>query len=151
MPMKHLLVVFHSQSGRTAALAQAVVEGAGNEVDVRVLQAASAGLADLLWADGLLIGTPENFGALSGLVKDFFDRTYYPAEGLTVGKPWALFVSAGNDGSGAVRQTERIALGYGWVKVSEAVIVKGEVSDEGLARCRELGQLMAAGLELGLL
>lgn len=151
--MKRLLLVFHSQSGHTAQLAQAVAEGAAalsDEVELRVRRAAEAGIDDLLWAEGLLLGTPENLGYLSGLMKDFLDRTYYPAEGKTIGLPWAMFVSAGNDGSGAVRALERIALGYRWQKVAEPVIVLGEPDAAGLSRCSDLGQTLAAGLALGL-
>lgn len=151
--MKRLLLVFHSQSGRTAQLAEAVARGAAafaDEVDLRVLRAPDAGIADLLWAEGLLLGTPENFGHLSGLMKDFLDRTYYPAEGKTIGLPWAMFVSAGNDGSGAVTALERIALGYQWKKAAAAVIVKGEPDAAALSRCSDLGQTLAAGLALGL-
>lgn len=150
--MKHLLIVWHSQSGRTQRLLDAVTEGAAafaDEVELRVLRAFDAGLDDLLWAQGLLIGTPENFGYLSGAVKDFLDRTYYPAEGRTIGLPWAMFVSAGNDGTGAVRALERIATGYQWHKVAEPVIVNGDPDVEGLDRARELGQTLAAGLSLG--
>lgn len=151
--MKRLLLVYHSQSGRTARLAAAVAEGVqllADAVELRVLQAPDAGIDDLLWAEGLLLGTPENFGYLSGLMKDFLDRTYYPAEGKTIGLPWALFVSAGNDGSGAVTALERIALGYQWKKAAEAVIVKGEPDAASLSRCSDLGQTLAAGLVLGL-
>lgn len=151
--MKRLLLVYHSQSGRTARLAAAVAEGVqllADEVELRVLQAPDAGIDDLLWAEGLLLGTPENFGYLSGLMKDFLDRTYYPAEGKTIGLPWALFVSAGNDGSGAVTALERIALGYQWKKAAEAVIVKGEPDAASFSRCSDLGQTLAAGLVLGL-
>lgn len=151
--MKRLLLVFHSQSGRTAQLAQAVAEGAQRlhaEVELRVRRAPDATLEDLLWAEGLLLGTPENFGHLSGLMKDFLDRTYYPAEGKTIGLPWALFVSAGNDGRGAVTALERIALGYQWQKVAVPVIVKGEPDAAALSRCLDLGQTLAAGLALGL-
>lgn len=151
--MKHLLIVWHSQSGRTEALLRAVIEGVAefsDEIELRVLRAFDAGLDDLLWAHGLLIGTPENFGYLSGAVKDFLDRTYYPAEGRTIGLPWAMFVSAGNDGTGAVRALERIATGYQWNKVAEAVIVRGELDETGLARARELGQTLAAGLSVGI-
>ncbi len=151
--MKRLLLVFHSQSGRTAQLAQAVAEGAASlrdEVTLRIRRAPEADIDDLLWAEGLLLGTPENFGHLSGLMKDFLDRTYYPAEGKTIGLPWALFVSAGNDGRGAVAALERIALGYQWKKAAEPVIVHGEPDAAGLSRCSDLGQTLAAGLALGL-
>lgn len=151
--MKRLLLVFHSQSGRTARLAEAAargVESFADSVELRVCRAPEAGVEDLLWAEGLLLGTPENFGYLSGLMKDFLDRTYYPAEGKTVGLPWALFVSAGNDGTGAVRALQRIAAGYRWREVAEPVIVRGEPDAVGLSRCSDLAQTLAAGLALSL-
>lgn len=149
---RRLLIVFHSQSGRTARLAAAVAAGARECGDIETLlrRAPEAGLDDLLGCDGLLLGTPENFGYMSGLLKDFFDRTYYPAEGRTVGLPYAVFVSCGNDGSGAVREIGRIARGYGWKEVAEALIVRGEPDDEALQRAHELGAALAAGLELGI-
>ncbi len=151
--MKHLLLIHHSQSGNTTALAAAVRSGIAefaDEIELRERPALQATLDDLLWAQGLLIGTPENFGYLSGAVKDFLDRTYYPAQGKTLGLPWAMFVSCDNDGSGAVKALERIALGYGWNKVAEAVIVRGGIHDAGLKQCHELGQTLAAGLSCGL-
>ena len=103
----HLLIVYHSKTGNTEALAQAAYAGATDElieaVDVRLLRAHDAGPADLLWADALLLGTPENFGYMSGAMKDFLDRTFYEVEGRIAALPYAIFVSAGNDGSGAVR------------------------------------------------
>ena len=86
--MKHLLLIWHSQSGRTRSLAEAAAEGIralAGEVELRMLRAAEAGLDDLLWAHGLLLATPENFGYMSGALKDFMDRTYYPAAGKTLG------------------------------------------------------------------
>lgn len=151
--MKRLLLVYASQTGRTETMMRAVCDGIGDfadDIDLRVRPALSAGIDDLLWAEGLLIGTPENFGYLSGAVKDFLDRTYHPAEGKVDGLPYALFVSAGNDGTGAVRALERIALGYKWKRVAEALILRGEPDAAGLARCRELGQTFAAGLATGL-
>ena len=151
--MKHLLLVYSSQSGHTATMAEAVCAGArtaGNDIKLRCLKAFDAGLDDLLWANGLLIGTPENFGYMSGALKDFLDRTYYPAQGKVSGLPYAVFVSAETDGTGAVRAIERIALGYGWNKISEALIFKGELDDAALTRCRELGEGMAAGLTTGI-
>jgi multimeric flavodoxin WrbA len=150
--MKHILLIYSSQSGHTAAMAQAVQTGVAefaDAVDIRCLRALDAGLDDLLWANGLLIGTPENFGYMSGAVKDFLDRTYYPAQGKVTGLPYALFVNAENDGSGAVRAVERIASGYGWNKVADAVIVKGTPDNAATQRCIELGQTLAAGLALG--
>ena len=151
--MKHLLIVYHSQSGNTERLALAANEGARDPevsgVDVRLLRAVEAGPDDLLWADGLLLGTPENFGYLSGGMKDFLDRTFYPVEGKLAPLPYCPFVSAGNDGTGAVRALRRIVGGYPFVEVQEPVIVVGEPNEQGLTRCRELGMTLAAGLELG--
>lgn len=151
--MKHLLLVYHSQHGHTEAMMRAVCDGiraAGDGIELRCKRALEAGLDDLLWANGLLLGTPENFGYMSGALKDFLDRTYYPAEGKTNGLPYAVFISAGNDGSGAVRALERIATGYGWSRIAEALICQGELDDAALARCRELGEGMAAGLASGI-
>lgn len=150
--MKRLLLIWHSQSGHTQRLAEAAAQGArelAGEVELRMLRAGQADLDDLLWAQGLLLATPENFGYMSGALKDFFDRTYYPAEGRTVGLPYALIVGCDNDGSGAVRAVERIATGYGWRAVAEALISRGGSPPEALARAHELGQALAAGLAMG--
>ncbi len=151
---KHLLVVFHTKTGNTGKLAEAVIRGAQHpdltNVELRVLNAQDAGPADLLWAHGLLLGTPENFGYMSGALKDFLDRTYYEVEGQLQPLPFALFVSAGNDGTGAVRAIDRIVGGYPFVKVQEPIIAKGEVTAAHLRQCEELGTLLAAGLEAGI-
>lgn len=152
--MKHLLVVFHSKTGNTRRLAQAAIAGATSEevgnVEVRVLPAADAGPTDLLWADGLLLGTPENFGYLSGALKDFLDRTFYEVEGKLNPLPYAMFVSAGNDGTGAVRAMERIANGYPFISVQAPLIIRGEPKPEDLDACHALGQAMALGIEMGI-
>lgn len=150
--MKRILLVYGGQSGKTQRLADAVAAGVGAcaEVELCVRKALEADIDDLLRADGLLIGTPENFGYMSGAVKDFMDRTYYPAEGKTTGRPYALFVSAGNDGTGAVRAIERIANGYGWTRVAEPLIIIGEPGEEALDRARELGEALATGVALGI-
>jgi flavorubredoxin len=152
--LKHLLVVYHSKTGNTQQLADAIVAGATAEevgnVEVRVLRASDAGPEDLLWADGLLLGTPENFGYLSGAVKDFLDRTFYEVEGKLTPLPYAMFVSAGNDGSGAVRAMERIANGYPFIPVQAPFIAKGIPSPEDLETCRALGLAMALGVEMGI-
>lgn len=115
-----------------------------------VRRAGEATLDDLLGCSGLIVGTPENFGYMAGMVKDFFDRTYYPAEGRTLGLPYALFISAGNDGRGAVREIDRIAVGYGWKRVAEPVIARGDVTAADLMTCEELGEAMASGVALGI-
>jgi len=153
--LKHLLIVFHSQSGSTKQMAQAVFEGATSEdieeVEVRMLGAFDAGVDDLLWADALILGTPENFGYMSGGMKDFLDRTFYPCEGKLEGMPYAIFVSAGNDGAGAISSIQRIANGYAFRQAQEPVVARGELSPEDLKRCLELGMTLAAGLEIGAL
>ena len=150
--MNHLLIVFHSQSGNTERMAKAVLSGCQQEagVETRLLHAFDATLENLLWADGLLFGTPENFGYMSGALKDFFDRTYYPAESYQINLPYAIFVSAGNDGTGAVREIDRIVKGYPLRKIAEPLIAKGDLTDEHLQQCEELGHSMATGLAMGI-
>ena len=149
-----ILVIYHSQSGNTQKMAEAVAAGACsiNGVKVTLKKAQEAGVEDLLACDGLVVGSPEYFGYMAGQVKDFFDRTYEPARGRKAifKKPYVVFVSAGNDGRGAVSNIERIALGYPLKKVYDPVVARGEVDDEVLARCRELGQTIAAGCEAGI-
>ena len=134
-------------------MAQAVLNGAQHEdvtgVEVRMLSASQAQPDDLLWADGLLLGTPENFGYMSGALKDFLDRTFYEVEGKLNPLPYALFISAGNDGTGAVRAIERIANGYPFTRVQEPIICRGDVDAETLLKCEELGTTLAAGIEMG--
>ena len=152
--MKNLLLIYggHAQ-GRTEKLRLAVEEGIrefSDEIALRSIPALQADTNDLLWANGLLIGTPEHFGYMSGALKDFMDRTYYPAEGKVDGLPYATFVSAGNDGTGAVSAIERIATGYRWTRIAAPLVVVGAVSESTLAQARELGQTMAAGLAAGI-
>jgi multimeric flavodoxin WrbA len=150
---KHLLIVYHSKTGNTERMAEAVHAGATHPdieaVDVRMKRAADAGPDDLLWAHGLLLGTPENFGYMSGALKDFFDRTFYEVEGQLQPLPCSIFISASNDGTGALSSIRRIANGYPFVEVQEPVIAVGDVTDDHLERCRELGMALAAGLDAG--
>lgn len=150
--MKELLIVFHTQSGSSQRLAEAAAHAAGEETDVRVtlLRAMEAGSAELQRCDGVLFVTPENFGYLSGGMKDFFDRTFYPCEPGTLAKPYMLIVSCGNDGSGAVRQLERIVKGYPLSAVAEPLIVKGVPQPADLEAAAELGLSFAAGLGMGI-
>lgn len=150
--MKTLLIVHHSQSGNTTQLAQAAYAGACQASDIhpKLVRASQATLDDLLACDGVLFGTPENFGYMSGAIKDFFDRTFYPAQEHVLHLPYALFISAGNDGTGAVRQIDRILMGYPMRKVAEPVICRGAVTQDHLAQCEELGLAFATGLALGI-
>ena len=151
---KHLLIVYHTQTGNTERLAEAALAGARDplieDVEVRYLRAAAAGPNDLLWAHALLLGTPENFGYMSGGMKDFLDRTFYPVEGRIHSLPYAVFISAGNDGSGALRAIRRIGNGYPFSEVAEPVIAQGEIREEDIDKARELGMTLAAGLDAGI-
>ncbi len=162
--MKTLLIVFHSLTGGTRQLAQAAVRGASSEPAVRVrLQAAhETGPADVLGADGYIFATPENPAAIAGRMKDFFDRTYYPALDRINGRPYALLVCAGSDGSNTVRQIERIATGWRLRAVAEPLIVCTHaqtpeaimapkvIAPADLARCEERGAALAAGMAMGI-
>lgn len=162
--MRTLLLLYHSQSGGTRAMAEAAADAAaaGGEVRVRLLRAAEAGLEDVLEADAYLFATPEYLGTMAGALKDFFDRCYYPALERLNGRPYALLVCAGSDGRGAAAQVARIATGWRLKAVAEPLIVctraqtpeaiqapKVLMADD-LARCAELGAALAAGLALGI-
>jgi multimeric flavodoxin WrbA len=149
--MKTLLIVYHTGGVKTARMAEAVERGARGEQNVKVVvkRCAEAGAEDLLAADGLILGTPENFGYMSGMMKDFLERVFYPCEGKVNGRPWALFVGAGQDGSGAVTSVERIVLGLRLNKVHEPVIGLKDLTPEILGSCEGLGAAFAAGLAMG--
>jgi multimeric flavodoxin WrbA len=150
--MAKILIIYHSQTGHTERMAAAVAQGARavEGVEVLVKKAGEATLADLLAADGLAVGTPENFGYMAGMVKDFFDRTFYEAQDKVFRKPFVVFISAGNDGTGALRAIERIALGYKFKTVYHPVIAKGAITEAILDQCRELGGTIAGGCQMGI-
>ena len=133
-------------------MADAVCEGAKtiDDVDVVLKKAADATLDDLLACDGLAVGTPENFGYMSGMLKDFFDRTYGEAQDRVFRKPFVVFISAGNDGTGALNAIDRIARGYKFKTVFHPVIAKGKITQEILEMCRELGATLAGGCAMGI-
>lgn len=151
---KHLLIVYHTQSGTTSQMADAVIAGAKHPdvtgVDVRVKSALEADADDLLWADGFILGTPENFGYMSGAMKYFLDRVYYQCENKINGRPFALFIRAGNDGAGAISSLRRILSGLAVREVQEPVLIAGSFDESRLAECEELGLTLAAGLEAGI-
>jgi len=154
--VKTLLIVYHTGGVKTAEMANAVARGAraadaDGEVRVALKRCAEAGAEDVLAADALILGTPENFGYMSGMMKDFLERVFYPCEGRVEGRPWALFVGAGQDGAGAVSSVERIVTGLRMKKAHEPVIGLKELTPEVLARCEELGATFAAGLAAGIL
>ena len=162
--MKTLLIVFHSFTGGTRQMAEAATRGAAvaEEVDVRLLLASDAGPADVLAADGYIFATPENLAAIAGLMKDFFDRTYYAVLDRINGRPYAVLICAGSDGQNAARQIERIATGWRLRPVADPIIVCTHaqtpetilapklIGSADLARCEELGATLAAGLAVGI-
>jgi NAD(P)H-dependent FMN reductase len=145
--MTRLLIVSHTPSENTQALTDWVMAGAGSgSVSVELSRPLETEPEQVLAADGIILGTTENFGYMSGAMKDFFDRIYYPCLEQTRGMPYALFIRAGQDGLGAQSSIERIVAGLGWRAVQEPLICKGEVPEFEEA-CRQLGELMAIGLE----
>jgi multimeric flavodoxin WrbA len=150
--MAVILVIYHSQGGSNRKMAMAVAEGVSSMEDVRanLKDACDAGLDDLLACDGILIGSPEYFGYMSGAVKDFFDRTYEQARGKVFRKPYAVFVNGGNDGTGACTHIERICIGFQFKKVYEPIVAKGEITGPILDACRLMGQTVAAGCAAGI-
>jgi multimeric flavodoxin WrbA len=134
-------------------MAEAVIRGASDDavtgVEVRVRKALDADAGDLLWCDAFILGTPENFGYMSGAMKHFLDRVFYEVVDKVSGKAFALFIRAGNDGSGAITSLRRILTGLAVREVQEPVLIAGEFDDSQLDQCEELGLTMAAGLEAG--
>jgi len=149
---KNILVIYHSQGGTMEIMANRFAQGAAKEKDVTVTlkRAGSANADDLLRCDAIAIGSPEYFGTMAGMIKDFFDRTYVEAQDKVFRKPYVVFISAGNDGSGALRAIERIALGYKLKNVFTPVIAKGKITEEILEQCRELGGTLAGGCAMGI-
>jgi len=161
--MRRLLIVYASLTGGTRQLAEAASRGAAAEpaVATTLLTAPQAGPDDLLAADGFLFAAPETLATLSGLMKDFFDRTYYPALDRLNGRPYAAIICAGSDGTGAARQLARIATGWRLKPVAAPLIVctRAQTPDEILAPktigqadlkdCEALGAALAAGLGMG--
>ena len=162
--MKTVLIVFHSRTGGTRQMAEAAAEGASSEagVHVRFLHASAAGASDVVDADGYIFATPENLAAISGVMKDFFDRAYYAVLDRVVGRPYATLICAGSDGENAARQIARIAAGWRLKAVAPPLVVCtfAQTPDEILApktigaydlsRCVEIGATLAAGLGLGI-
>jgi len=164
IPMKKLLIVFHSKTGGAHQMAQAAANGAASEpeCEINLIHAAEAGPAELFQSDGYIFATPENLAMMSGMMKDFFDRTYYPVLDRIVGRPYATLICAGSDGENAARQIQRIAAGWRLKAIAEPIIVcthaqtpeailaPKEIGEYDLTRCEEIGTTLAAGLALGI-
>lgn len=159
--MPTLLIIYHSRTGGTRQMVDAAAEAARPEIDTILKRADEAAAADLLAADGYIFAAPENLAAISGVMKDFFDRTYYDVLGKIEGRPYAQMVCAGSDGENAVRQTARIATGWRLKAVQEPIIICTHAQtreqilapkmlpESDLNRCRELGAALGAGLAMG--
>lgn len=152
---KHLLVVAHNPSPNTQKLVEATLRGATHPdiegVEVRHVPPLQAGPDDVLWADAIILGTTENFGYMSGALKDFFDRIYYPCLERTEAMPFATYIRAGLDGTGTRIAIEKITTGLKWKPVQESMILHGEYRTEFEDQCEELGMLMAASLDSGII
>jgi len=159
-----LLIVYHSMTGGTLQMAQAAATGARSEPALRVslLRAEDAQAADVLDASGYIFATPENLAAMSGKMKDFFDRTYYAALDRLNGKPYATLICAGSDGRSAAQQIERIATGWRLrliappiivcthAETPEAILRPKHIAEQDLKPCEELGAALASGIALGI-
>ena len=162
--MKQLLIVYHSQTGGTQQMARAAQSGAtgASSLSVRLEFAPDIGPEAVLESSGYLFACPENLAAMSGLMKDFFDRTYYPVLDRIQGRPYAIMICAGSDGTNAARQIERIATGWRLKPIADPLIVcthaqaperilaPKQIGPDDLARCSELGATIAAGMDLGI-
>ncbi|MEM0935475.1 MAG: NAD(P)H-dependent oxidoreductase [Pseudomonadota bacterium] len=159
--MPNLLIVYHSMTGGSRQMAEAAANAARAETDTVLKTAQATEPDDLLGADGYIFSAPENLAALAGIMKDFFDRCYYPVLGHLEGRPYAQMICAGSDGENAARQTARIATGWRLREVQppliicthaqtkEAILAAKTLPKDDLALCRDLGAAMGAGLSLG--
>ncbi len=155
MANKQLLIVAHCPSPNTRRLAEAVIRGASHPeiagVDVRHVPPLEAVPEDVLGADAIILGTTENLGYMSGALKDFFDRCYYPVLEAKQGLPCALYIRAGLDGTGTRRAVESIVTGLKWQWVQEPLLCKGDFREVFVEQCEELGMAVAAALEAGII
>lgn len=152
VPRPRLLIVYHSHGWRTRRMAETVATAAQatDAVTVVCRTAIEASIEDVLAADAYVMGSPETFGSMAGLIKDFFERIYYPAQDKGGGRPCALFVCAGNDGLGAIASMQRIIRGLGWKEVQPPLLMRSSEVESRLEECEQLGATMALGLSMGL-
>ncbi len=153
MPAKTLLIIAHAPSPNTQKLAQVAFNGANHpDIDINVILKSPQDTQpkDVLAADAILIGTTENLAYMAGLTKDFFDRCYYPALEKKQGLALAVYIRAGQDGTGTKRALQTITTGLRWQWVQEALILKGDWQDDFTAQVEALAMTLAAGLETGI-
>lgn len=164
---KKLLIVYHTMTDGTRQMAQAAYEAArkaespDSPITIQMLKARDAGPEDVLSASGYIFATPENLAAMAGIMKDFFDRTYYAALGKLNGRPYACMICAGSDGENAMRQVDRIAKGWRLKKAADGIIVithaqtaerchaMKTIEKPDLERCAEVGEALAEGMAMG--
>ncbi|MBA56870.1 MAG: flavodoxin [Pseudomonadales bacterium] len=155
MNRKKLLIIAHAPSENTKKMADAVVKGATNpEIeDVEVVSKAPLDTQpdDIITAQAVIIGTTENLGYMAGLVKDVFDRCYYPCLEKTQGFPFAFYIRAGHDGTGTQRAIESITTGLRWRLIQEPLVCRGDFQEEFLSQCENLGLSVAASLDAGII
>jgi multimeric flavodoxin WrbA len=148
--MARVLITYHSQTGNTRRMAEAVAEGvrAADNSEAILKKAFDTLSGDIRACDAIVFCSPEYFGYMSGAIKDLFDRTYEELrdDPRSVKKPYSIIISAGNDGTGALRHIERLCKGYNFKKVQNPILSKGPVTEATLAQCRELGTTLAEGL-----
>jgi len=151
---KRLLVIAHTPSANLQCMGAAICAGAAGleiaTVATRLVPAFETRPEDVWMAQAVILLTPENLGYMSGALKDFFDRCYYPCLERTQGLPYALCVRAGNDGAGAQRAVEAIVTGLRWRKAQQPLICRGQWRESFLGECEALGAYMAAGLDAGI-
>jgi multimeric flavodoxin WrbA len=151
---KRLLIIGHVPSDNTRRLREAVLAGARSGdidgVEAQALSPFDTGPDDVLAANAVILGTTENLGYMSGALKDFFDRCYYPCLEKTQGMPYCLYIRAGYDGTGTRRGVETIVTGLRWREVQEPLVCRGAWQEHFVDDCRDLGAAMAAGLEAGI-
>lgn len=159
--MSQLLIIYHSRTGGTQQMAEAAAKAARDEIETVLKRAEDTLPEDLLASDGYIFAGPENLAALSGEMKEFFDRCYYPVLGKIEGRPYSLMICAGSDGENAVKQASRIATGWRLKEVQpplvicthaqtpEEILSEKIISEKDLAKCRELGGALGAGLAMG--
>ena len=152
--MKRLLIVANTPSANTKALASATLNGCRHpdidSVETQHIPPLEANADDVLQADGIILGTTENFGYMSGALKDFFDRIYYPVLEKKQGMPYALYVRAGLDGTGTIAAAERLITGLRWRAICDPLLLHGDYQTDFIAQCESLGTLMAASLDAGI-
>ncbi len=153
--MKRLLIVAHTPSPNTQRLAAAIERGAHHpdidNVEVKRMAPLQAGPDDIRACDAIILFTTENLGYMSGAMKDFFDRSYYPVLEEKQGLPCAIVIRAGHDGTGTRRALESILTGLHWKMAQEPLTLRGEWKEEFVTQAEEIGMYVAAGLGAGIL